>query len=1403
MNQKLNIIIIEDLASDAELMMFEIKKGGLLFNATIVDNAEDFTNALMKFNPDIILSDYSLPCFDGVHALSIKQEIFPNIPFILVTGSLNEETAVEVMKAGADDYIIKDRIFRLVPAIQSALEKKAAAQKKDAAETALRLSEEKYHFLVENTADTISLLNLDLNYTYISPSIYKLRGFTIEEAMKQTFQDAITPESFKDASDLLSYELSLEATGNADPERTRSFEIEAYCKDGSKIWVDNSIKFVRDNDGKITGLLAISKDITDRKKAELALFNLNRNLKAINYCNQALLRAVDEDSLLNEICRIICAEAGYLIAWVGYAEFDKNKTLTLAAHSGSEFNMFFNHKITWSENEKIHLSAGQAVRTGKTSIIQDLANVSKSNINDFDRMNVGFHSSISIPIKDYNLNIFGVLNIYSSEKNIFTPDEIQLLEGLASDLSFGISTIRTRLERIKAENSLSESYNFNLNLLRTIPFGMNIIDEQGVILFINENFEKFFGRNTIGKTCWSIYRTDNSPCLNCPVIKGIEIGVTATHEVSGIIGDKVFEVSHTGMMFQGKKAVLEIFHDITNRKKTEAKLVEREHLSQSLLRLSKFLEHVTNYSEIMNAARDEIITVVGYKNLWAYVISEDRKYAHVLVAKGPLADKILNEKEIATLTIESDPMLQEIVEAKSITIVEDARSDWRTNKDIVKLLDNRTIINIPMILYDKNLGSLGTGTFGGEGIKIPTELQFEYLSSIASQLAVTFDRIHLFNELQKLIETSRESEERIRTLFETTPGAIFVLDSSTSMILDCNEEAGKMYGYTKDELIGTSFSEISASNNFSEIFADFVDRLKTVKSIKQEDWHVNKNGVLFPVDSTTSLVIVSGKEVLLSIVQDITERKRVENVIIESEKKFKDIANLLPQSVFETDINGVITFANQATLSMFGYSQEDILNNITIMDLISDKDKENSLENINRVLDGLPSIRNEFEMKRNDGTIFPTLTFSTAIIENDKCTGLRGTIVDLSRQKQIENELRKLSEAVAQSQLSIMITDTLGNIEYVNPYFSVLTGYQKEEILNKNPRVLKSGETNPGEYKQMWKKITSGTGWSGVFHNKKKNGELYWESVIITPIKNEEGVITNFIAVKEDITDKVEKEKELKKYREHLEELVETRTKELDKLNADLVEQLKKEKELELMLRQSLEKEKELNELKTRFISTASHEFRTPLTTILASAEMIQRYGKKWDETKYNDYFNKIKKSIDYLTKLMDDVLTINRSESSKILFNPVLTNLYKICLEISEGTKSVRDEKHEFVFNYSAKKVNLILDPKLFKFLISNLISNAFKYSPEGGKVEFSVSSSRELIHISISDEGIGIPEDDIKHLFEPFHRGTNTVDIPGTGLGLSIVKHAVEMHNGKISVNSKIGKGTIFTVEIPVRSK
>ena len=402
---------------------------------------------------------------------------------------------------------------------------------------------------------------------------------------------------------------------------------------------------------------------------------------------------------------------------------------------------------------------------------------------------------------------------------------------------------------------------------------------------------------------------------------------------------------------------------------------------------------------------------------------------------------------------------------------------------------------------------------------------------------------------------------------------------------------------------------------------------------------------------------------------------------------------------------------------------------------------------------------------------------------------------DIIEHEQTEEELLKLSSAVKQSRGIVVITDINGNIEYVNPNFTELTGYTSREVMGKNPRILKSGETSPEEYKRLWDTITSGKDWRGEFHNKKKDGGLYWEDASISPVKNSEGTIINFVKVAKDVTERKKAEEKLKEYQEHLEDLVKERTTELEK-------EILERKKAEGLIREQNERLKELDRMKSEFLSTAAHELRTPLTSILGFSEIL--LDRKLDEERRNRFLKIINEESVGLSSLINDLLDLSRIESGKgFKMIKALTDIGNIVLENVDIFEHQTD-KHTFKVNVPDDPVKIEADKDKINQVIENLISNALKFSPKGGEITVSIKETKDGIRVNVSDNGMGIPEKDLSHIFEKFYRAENASSeaIGGTGLGLAIVKYIVEGHAGKIWAESKLGKGSTFSFTLPVRS-
>lgn len=233
----------------------------------------------------------------------------------------------------------------------------------------------------------------------------------------------------------------------------------------------------------------------------------------------------------------------------------------------------------------------------------------------------------------------------------------------------------------------------------------------------------------------------------------------------------------------------------------------------------------------------------------------------------------------------------------------------------------------------------------------------------------------------------------------------------------------------------------------------------------------------------------------------------------------------------------------------------------------------------------------------------------------------------------------------------------------------------------------------------------------------------------------------------------------------------------------------------------SLEREKELNQLKSRFVSMVSHEFKTPLTTISLSNNLLKRYGERMAPEQRLEELQVIERTVEHMSELLENVLMVSREEAGKIVFSPETVNVQQLCQKLVERFQAMREEAHTIEFCLTGEQVQGSVDPKLLDHILSNLLSNAIKYSPTGGTVFFEFTGDKDEFVFRIRDEGIGISEADQQHLFESFHRGDNVGNIKGTGLGLSIVKQLVELHGGTISAESELNQGTTFTVVLPNR--
>ncbi|MEO5911219.1 MAG: PAS domain-containing sensor histidine kinase [Pelobium sp.] len=385
-----------------------------------------------------------------------------------------------------------------------------------------------------------------------------------------------------------------------------------------------------------------------------------------------------------------------------------------------------------------------------------------------------------------------------------------------------------------------------------------------------------------------------------------------------------------------------------------------------------------------------------------------------------------------------------------------------------------------------------------------------------------------------------------------------------------------------------------------------------------------------------------------------------------------------------------------------------------------------------------------------------------------------------------------LLHAIIENAIDGIITiDDRGIVESINPAGCGLFGYSPEEVIGNNISILmpEPDRSRHDQYLSRYQETREPhiIGQGREVKGKKKNGTLFPFRLAVSEVQYEGRIIYNgFI---HDLTREKDAEEQLLQYTNKLEQLVQDRTVKLQ----SLINQLQEAKQ-EVSL--SLEKEKELNQLKSRFVSMASHEFRTPLSSIQLSASLIDKYAAEYHNPNIEKHVGKIKISIGNLTTILNDFLSLERLEAGIIVPQFQQINLVKFSEEITEEMQMVAKQNQNIIYQHTGSKSMIEADVSLLKNAIINLISNAIKYSGENTFIEFNTEVNEKHCFITIKDNGIGIPLSEQKHLFQAFFRAHNTGNIPGTGLGLNIVDRYVKLLNGEVEFESAENEGTKFTL-------
>ncbi len=895
--------------------------------------------------------------------------------------------------------------------------------------------------------------------------------------------------------------------------------------------------------------------------------------------------------------------------------------------------------------------------------------------------------------------------------------------------------VRDITKRKRTEEQLRESeerYSAFINADIDMIF---VKDEHRRYLMANNAMAAFFGKTPvelIGKTDEEL--TDQMKIIPCKSSDKKALEASEAFTVEEQLGDRIYETTKFPLHLRGsKKGIGGIIRDITERKQAEAVILEVNQKMDAFFNQSldgfffMMLDEPINWNEEAN--KEKLL---------------DHAFSHQKITK--INQAMLDQYEAA----ETDFMNLTPADFFAHNVAH-GKDQWRKLYNDGKLhtiTDERKLNGEPIViegdyicLYDAE-GRI-TGHFG---------IQRDITQIKLAEIEI------------------KESEKKFRTLVESSPDGISLLDLEGN-ILFANQHKAEMIGVNLfTDLIGINAYSLIAPK-YHEMFWSLSDEFFAAGQLKNiESEVVRRDGSTFWAEFNLSLVTDADgvPAYIMDSMRDISERKKAEEKILQSEKELKRAQQVAHVGNWIWNIKTNKLIWSDEMYRIFGIDKSTFtgdLNEVIHLRIHPDDQEKVFKSNASVVKESKP-ISLEYRVIWEDGSIRVVWAEAGDIEfdQNGKPSLLHGIVQDITDRKKAEAQISKLNKSIEQSPSTIVITDLDGSIEYVNPKFTEITGYSAEEVIGKNPRILKSGKMPDEVYRQVWQTLQSGDVWRGEFLNQKKNGDLYWEWATMTSIKNDKGEIINYIAIKEDIS-------------------------------------LRKQMEADLIA--AKERAEESDRLKSAFLANMSHEIRTPLNSIIGFSELLG--DEAYDAEMKNTFVSHIVTNGNNLLTIISDIVDISKIESGEIT---IRTSSFKVAQLLDDLTImheiNAKEKQLSLKCICACKSSNepvvVSADKERLFQVFNNLIGNALKFTAQG-YIEIGCRQSDRMIEFYVKDTGIGIPADYHEKIFDRFRQveASYTRKYGGNGLGLAISKKLIELMGGKIWVESEVGKGSTFYFTLP----
>ena len=688
----------------------------------------------------------------------------------------------------------------------------------------------------------------------------------------------------------------------------------------------------------------------------------------------------------------------------------------------------------------------------------------------------------------------------------------------------------------------------------------------------------------------------------------------------------------------------------------------------------------------------------------------------------------------------------------------------------------------------------GNTAFGSEFFERVSAEMGQAFGLFAQQTGALIENRQGRSTIERQLAELRRADQRLRMMCDNVPDMMWAKDLENRYIFanramcdrllqaaDTAEPVGKTDVYFA-ERERARHPEDSAWHTFGELCqdTDVITLARGKPSIFEESGNVGGKFLCLEVDKAP-FIDEDGKVIgTVGSARDVTARKQAEATIQRLNADLQATLLAIPDLLFDMDIQGTYLNLWAQNPALLARDKQALLGR-TVREVLPVDAADTIMAELREADARGSSFGHSFRLDLPDGARWFELSVSKKSDAGAAPSHFMVLSRDITQRREAEEQVRKLSRAVEQSPSGIVITNLDANIEFVNDAFLKSTGYGREEVLGQNPRMLHSGNTPKATYDAMWEALSRGERWQGEFLNQRKDGSEYVELAIVAPIRQPDGRITHYLAIKEDITDKKRNGEELERHRHHLMDLVAERT---------------------IQLAQAKDAAEAANRAKSTFLANMSHEIRTPMNAIIGLTHLLERDHPSPPQ---RDRLQKIGSSANHLLTILNDILDISKIESDRL----VLDDVPFAISDVMDGLESqiadrARAKGLRFAVDVAALPPILIGDALRLSQVLLNYLGNAVKFTESGdvrlrGFVQEEGAQSL-LARFEVSDTGIGISEEACGRLFQAFEQAdsSTTRSFGGTGLGLAINKRLARLMGGDVGVSSEPGCGSTFWITL-----